>query len=88
MSLAKKRNAQAYWFITSVAGGYIQSKGTGQGFFFDPTNMKPLVNNEAFGKALDIYAETTKYGPPNELNMDVSDTRPLFVSGRCALNLD
>ena len=30
----------------------------------------------------------TKYGPPDELNLDVSDTRPLFASGRCALNLD
>jgi multiple sugar transport system substrate-binding protein len=86
--ISKKRNAQAYWFITSVAGGYIQSKGTGQGFFFDPTNMKPLVNNEAFGKALDIYAETTKYGPPNEINLDVGDTRGLFTSGRCALSMD
>jgi len=65
----------AYWFITSVAGGYLQSKGTGQGAFFDPKDMKPLVNNEAFGKALDIYAETTKYGPPNEINLDVGDTR-------------
>jgi len=47
-----------------------------------------LVDNEAFRKALDFLSESTKYGPPNELNMDVSDTRPLFVSGRCALNLD
>jgi len=50
--------------------------------------MTPLVDNEAFRKALDFLSESTKYGPPNELNMDVSDTRPLFVSGRCALNLD
>jgi multiple sugar transport system substrate-binding protein len=50
--------------------------------------MKPLVNNEAFGKALDIYAETTKYGPPNEINLDVGDTRGLFTSGRCALSMD
>ena len=33
-------------------------------------------------------SESTKYGPPDELNLDVSDTRPLFASGRCALNLD
>ena len=86
--ISKKRNAQAYWFITSIAGGFIQSKGTSQGAFFDTGTMKPLVNNEAFGKALDILKETTKYGPPNEINLDVGDTRSLFISGRCALSLD
>jgi len=86
--IAKKRNAQSYWFVTDVAGSMIQSKGTSQGAFFDTKDMKPLVNNDAFKKALEFLNETTKYGPPNELNMDVSDTRPLFVSGRCALNLD
>jgi multiple sugar transport system substrate-binding protein len=50
--------------------------------------MKPLVNNEAFGAALDILKETTKYGPPDELNLDVGDTRGLFTSGRCALSMD
>ncbi|MCR4283605.1 MAG: extracellular solute-binding protein [Bauldia sp.] len=86
--ISKKRNAQAYWFITSVAGGYLQSMGTAQGAFFDPRDMKPLVNNEAFAKALGIYQETTKYGPPNEINLDVGDTRGLFTSGRCALSMD
>ena len=86
--ISKKRNAQAYWFITSIAGAYLQSKGTSQGAFFDTADMKPLVNNEAFGKALDIYKETTQYGPPDEINLDVGDTRGLFMAGRCALSLD
>ncbi len=86
--IAKKRNAQSYWFVTDVAGSMIQSKGTGQGTFFDTKDMKPLVDNEAFRKALEFLKESGKYGPPGELNMDVSDTRPLFVSGKCALNLD
>jgi len=86
--ISKKRNAQAYWFITSVVGGMIQSKGTGQGVFFDTRDMKPLVNNAAFGKALDFLKESTQYGPPNEINLDVGDTRGLFTSGRCALSLD
>ena len=86
--ISKKRNAQAYWAILSIAGGFLQSKGTKQGAFFDTRDMKPLVNNEAFGAALDVYTETTKYGPPDELNLDVGDTRSLFVSGRCALTVD
>jgi multiple sugar transport system substrate-binding protein len=86
--ISKKRGAQAYWFIFSVAGAFLQSQGTGQGAFFDTETFKPLVNNEAFAAALDIYNETTKYGPPEEINLDVGDTRTLFVTGRCALSMD
>jgi multiple sugar transport system substrate-binding protein len=86
--IAKKRNAQSYWMIISVAAAYLQSQGTAQGAFFTTEDMGPLFDNEAFGEALDIYAETTKYGPPDEINLDVGDTRGLFTTGRCALSID
>jgi multiple sugar transport system substrate-binding protein len=86
--IAKKRNAQSYWFVTDVVGSMTQSKGTSQGTFFNTEDMTPLVDNEAFRKALEFLQASTQYGPPDELNLDVSDTRPLFASGRCALNLD
>ncbi len=86
--ISKKRAAQAYWFITSVAGSMLQSQGTSQGAFFDTETMTPLIDNEAFRRALEIYKETTQYGPPDELNLDVGDTRSLFTSGRCALSMD
>jgi multiple sugar transport system substrate-binding protein len=87
--ISKKRNAQAYWFITHIAAPYIQAKGTSEGVFFSTDeNFTPLVDNEGFRKALEFYKETTKYGPPNETNLDVGDTRNLFVSGQCALTLD
>jgi multiple sugar transport system substrate-binding protein len=35
-----------------------------------------------------VYKETTQYGPPDELNLGVGDTRGLFTSGRCALTMD
>lgn len=86
--ISKKRNAQAYWAILSIAGGFLQSKGTRQGAFFDTNDMSPLVNNEGFAAALDVYTESTNYGPPDEINLDVGDTRGLFTSGRCALTID
>lgn len=86
--IGKKRNAQSYWFVTDVVGSMTQSKGTSQGTFFNTADMTPLVDNAAFRKALEFLKESTQYGPPDELNLDVSDTRPLFASGRCALNLD
>jgi multiple sugar transport system substrate-binding protein len=86
--ISKKRNAQAYWWITSVAGGFIQTQGTQQGAFFNTDDMKPLIQNDAFAAALDILKKTTAYGPPDELNEDVGATRGNFTSGRCALSMD
>ena len=86
--IAKKRNAQSYWMFLSIAGGFLQTHGTSQGAFFDAETMEPLANNEAFAAALNVYKETTKYGPPDEMNLDVGDTRGLFTSGRAALSID
>ena len=86
--ISKKRGAQAYWFIYDIVAPMIQSQGTSQGTFFDTETMEPLVKNAAFAKALEIYDATTQYGPPDELNLDVGDTRSLFTSGRCALSMD
>ena len=86
--IAKKRGAQSYWMVWSVAAGFLQAKGTSEGSFFDLDTMKPLVNNEAFAEALRIYVETGKFAPPDELNWDVGDSRAGFTSGRCALSID
>jgi len=86
--ISKARAQQAYWWILSIAGGMLQSQGTSQGAFFDTDTFKPLTDNEAFDKALDIYKETGKYGPPNEATLGVGDTRGLWTQGKCALTLD
>jgi len=86
--IGKARAEQAYWFITSIASGALQTQGTSQGGFFDQTTFEPLINNPAFIRALEVYQATTAFGPPDELNIGVGDTRGLFTSGRCALTLD
>jgi multiple sugar transport system substrate-binding protein len=87
--IAKKKGAQSYWWIISVAAGLLQGKGTNDGAFFDTTNMNPLFGpNEAMTKALQLYKKTKDFGPPDELNMDVGGSRGLFTTGRCALTMD
>ncbi len=86
--ISKKRGAQAYWMVWSFAAAFLQSQGTSQGSFFTLDTFEPLTNNDAFAKALELYKATTDYGPPDELNLDVGDTRGLFTSGRCALSVD
>lgn len=84
----KKRNAQSYFAIQTVAAAYVQTKGTSQGFHFDGATMKPVINNDAWKKAFEVYKETGKYGPAEELNMDIGDTRNLFKAGRCGLLIE
>ncbi|MEB3281182.1 MAG: extracellular solute-binding protein [Lyngbya sp.] len=80
-------NPRMLW---AVASSFLQTQGTQQGAFFDSETMKPLVNNEAFAKALAIYKEAANSGPTKELdeNLSAEKMRSLFLSGRCALTLD
>ena len=51
--------------------------------------MQPLTNNEAFAEALRrLSGDAPNTAPPDEINLDVGDTRKLFTSGQCALTLD
>jgi multiple sugar transport system substrate-binding protein len=84
----KKRNAQSYFAVMSIASAFVQSKGTGEGIFFDAETMKPKVNNDAWIEAFKIYKATGEYGPPEELNHDIGDTRALVTGGRCAMVID
>tara|TARA_B100000886_G_scaffold295956_1_gene222971 strand:+ start:232 stop:1707 length:1476 start_codon:yes stop_codon:yes gene_type:complete len=81
----KKRNAQSYFAIQTFAAPIVQTQGTAQGFHFNNADMKPIVNNDGWKKAFELYKETGKYGPPDELNLDIGDTRALFKAGRCGL---
>jgi multiple sugar transport system substrate-binding protein len=84
----KKRNAQSYFAIQTMVAPFVQTQGTAQGFHFDNATMKPIVNNEAWKKAFELYKKTGEFGPPEELNMDIGDTRGLFKAGRCGLLIE
>ncbi len=86
--ISKAPGQQSYWWIWSIAAPYIQSQGSSQGPFFNTEDMTPLVNNDAFKRALEVYKETGLYGPPDETNQGVGDSRGLFLAGRCALTMD
>ena len=84
----KKRNAQSYFAVQSMAASRVQSKGTNEGIYFDPETMKPKINNAAWARAFELYKATGEYGPADELNQDIGDTRGLVTSGRCGLMID
>jgi multiple sugar transport system substrate-binding protein len=87
--IPKVRQGQSFWWIIDFASGRLQSQGTGQGVFFDQDTFDPLFGpNPAFIRALELFNETTQYGPADELTLDLNSTRDLFLTGRCALTMD
>ncbi|MEH1785859.1 extracellular solute-binding protein [Nostoc sp.] len=86
--ISKRAHENSTSMLISIATPFLQSQGTVQGAFFDPETMKPLVNNPAFAKALDIYKQTMDYGIPQDQNLGGSKARELFITGRCALTID
>ncbi len=76
------------FMLGSFATPFLQSQGTAQGAFFDVDTMKPLVNNPAFGRALDLFKQVLNYGVPRNQQLTVAQVRHLFTTGRCALSLD
>ncbi|MBV6658362.1 MAG: extracellular solute-binding protein [Devosiaceae bacterium] len=84
----KKRNAQSYFAVQSMAASRVQTQGTSEGLYFDPETMDPKINNAAWREAFEIYQATGEFGPPDELNQDIGDTRALVVGGRCGMAID
>ena len=85
---SKKAQYISTYYFYGIATALLQTQGTDQGAFFDTNDMRPLVNNEAFGAALDMYRDTMTYGPSNEMELDLIQFRNLFLEGRCALTID
>lgn len=87
--IPKVRQGQSFWWVIDFASARLQSQGTGQGLFFDLETFDPLFGpNPAFIRALELFNETTQYGPADELTLDLNSTRDLFLTGRCALSID
>ena len=86
--LSKRPHENIASMLMSIAAPFLQAQGTEQGTFFDLTTMKPLLNNPAFGRALDIYKQSMAYGVPQDDQLGGVEARTLFMTGRCALTMD
>lgn len=73
-------------FFWSIVSPFLQNQGTTQGTFFDLDTMKPLVNNQAFARALEISKQERDYGSPKTTTQR-NIAKELFIRGRCALSV-
>lgn len=57
-------------------------------YYFDPDTLKPRINNPGFVRALEIWIDTLKFGPPGMANFAGHDVRNSFVAGQAAMAID
>jgi len=81
--LARGRRFQAGYFLLNIAAPYLQRSGTEEGFMFDAQTMEPLVREEGFVRAVEIYMQLREYGPP--LHWNVVEVMEYMAAGGCAL---
>ncbi|HHY47155.1 MAG TPA: extracellular solute-binding protein [Firmicutes bacterium] len=81
------RGGQSYWWFFSHSAAYVAIPGQ-VSLFFDPDNMKPLINSPGHVQGLQDYVDMVKYGPPGMLNYQVGDVRSEYPLGTAALAID
>jgi multiple sugar transport system substrate-binding protein len=84
---AMNKGGQSYWIFLSRALSYTCIPGQ-PGTVFDPDTMKPLINNPGFVKALEDWKKLIKVSIPGSTNMDVTETREIFLSGDVFATVD
>ena len=84
----KKRNAQSYYAIMTIAASYVQSQGTGQGIFFNTDDMTPMVNNEAWAKAFEFYKGPASTARPRSSTTTSATPGPWSPAAAAPLVID
>lgn len=85
---AYRHGGQAFWYYMSNCVAFCTIPGQKGGLFFNPANLKPLINDPGHVEGLKNYAEAVKYGPPGMINWDSNEVRQQFKNGAAVLGID
>jgi len=85
---AYRHGGQAFWYFMSNCVAWCTIPGEKGSLFFDPSNLKPLINDPGHVQGLKNYAEAVKYGPPGMINWDSNEVRQQFKNGATVLGID
>jgi multiple sugar transport system substrate-binding protein len=85
---AYKHGGQAFWYYMSNCVAWCNVPGEKGGMFFNPANLKPLINDPGHVQGMQNYAEALKLGPPGMINFDSNEVRQRFAHGEAVLGID
>ena len=84
LALHAKVNEQGFFHFLSLSGPYVISPDN-KYYFFDPQNMKPLINSEGHLRALEDYVKLASTGPREEISWTLGQGWNLFLAGHSAM---
>lgn len=85
---AYARDGQRIWYLFSHAAAYANHPDHPGAMFFDPDTMAPAIDNPAWVRALEEFAELRRFGPPDADTLDSEAVRMRFAAGQAAMDID
>jgi multiple sugar transport system substrate-binding protein len=84
ISLHAKVNVQGFFHFLTLAAPYVVSPNN-KYFYFNPDDMKPLINSEGHLRALEDYVKFLANGPKEQIGWTLPEGWTPFLSGHAVM---
>ena len=84
ISLHAKPNEQGFFHFLTLAAPYVVSPKN-KYFYFNPDDMKPLINSEGHLRALEEYVKFLPNGPEEQIGWTLEQGWNVFLSGHAVM---
>jgi multiple sugar transport system substrate-binding protein len=84
ISLHAKVNEQGFFHFLTLAAPYVVSPNN-KYFYFNPDDMKPLINSEGHLRALEDYVKFLSNGPKEQIGWTLPEGWKPFLSGHAVM---
>jgi multiple sugar transport system substrate-binding protein len=84
ISLHAKVNEQGFFHFLTLAAPYVVSQNN-KYFYFNPDDMKPLINSEGHLRALEDYVRFLANGPKEQINWTLPEGWNPFLTGHAVM---
>jgi multiple sugar transport system substrate-binding protein len=84
ISLHAKVNVQGFFHFLTLAAPYVVSPNN-KYFYFNPDDMKPLINSEGHLRALEDYVKFLSNGPKEQIGWTLPEGWKPFLSGHAVM---
>jgi multiple sugar transport system substrate-binding protein len=84
ISLHARVNEQGFFHFLTLAAPYVVSPNN-KYFYFNPEDMKPLINSEGHLRALEDYVKLSSAGPKEQLGWTLPEGWKPFLNGHAVM---
>jgi len=84
ISLHARVNQQGFFHFLTLAAPYVVSPNN-KYFYFNPEDMKPLINSEGHLRALEDYVKLSSAGPKEQLGWTLPEGWKPFLNGHAVM---